>query len=231
MFFHPALKTDFVTTKKKKSFFYIYRYIWMNFLVHPNRQLISGPRSLAFILTCFRSSSSSAGHFLTLQLDHSFIFSPSILCIRRLILSTRLLLFDLQPLEISSCVSVCVSVCLWLTSPKHANRTLCLAIFPNNSILRGTIPPSPALTNQYTLLHVYLCSDALDTRFSLTQPTSYDCNDCICLSVHREETRPSKWYVFHCFLSIASEMHRTDDVGTRVRPITNQPAYTLKTVF
>lgn len=82
-------------------------------------KLITGTQSLTFIITCLIKTvrlppSSSAGHFLTLQVDRSFIFSPSALCIGCLILSTRLLLFDLQPLENSSHqyfeVCLCVSV-------------------------------------------------------------------------------------------------------------------------
>lgn len=54
--------------------------------------------------------------------------------------------------------------------------------------------------NTLKLSSLFLCPCSV-SWFWLTQPaTTQDCNDLICLCVHREETRPSKWYVFHCFL-------------------------------
>lgn len=65
-------------------------------------KLIIATQVLAFLLTCLIKTvrlpaSSSAGHFLTLQMDPSFTSSPSVLCVGCLMLSTRLPLFDLQP--------------------------------------------------------------------------------------------------------------------------------------
>lgn len=49
-----------------------------------------------------------------------------------------------------------------------------------------------------------------------TRALVQDCNDFICLCVHREETRPSKWYVHYCFPVI-----NFDTSKTRVRPLSD----------
>lgn len=96
---------------------------------------------------------------------------------------------------------VCVSVwCHWNTLTKHFAwqyfQITFLSVQPHTQSSKALLLQTNKLSS--------LCTFVLwrtHTSFHL-QNSNYsvqDCNDVICLCVHREETRPSEWYVFHCF--------------------------------
>lgn len=106
------------------------------------------------------------------------------------------------------CACVCVRMCDLLLL--NTLTELCLAIYfflnnPPFSAIHAQSRRNLQIGSLLFLTSVLWRAHTHPLHINTAHYLAQECNDLICLCVHREETRPCKWYVFHCFFLKWSE--------------------------